>query len=51
MICGIKIWRIGRREFRNKKEEWIYYLGIVEKIVKGKVKFLGLYVTLPKVNG
>ena len=29
----------------------MYYLGIVEKIVKGKVKFLGLYVTLPKVDG
>lgn len=40
-----------RREFRNKKEKWMYYLGIVEKIVKGKVKFLGFYVTLPKVNG
>ena len=29
----------------------MYYLGIVEEIVKGKVKFLGLYVTLPKVDG
>lgn len=29
----------------------MYYLGIVKKIVKGKVIFLELYVTLPKVNG
>ena len=51
MICGIKFWWTRRREFRSKKEKWMYYLGIVKKIVKGKVIFLELYVTLPKVNG
>ena len=51
MIFGIKVWWTGRSEFRSKKEKWMYYLGIVEKIVKGKVKFLGLYVTFRKVKG
>lgn len=35
----------------GRKNGCIKYLGTIKKTVKGKVKFLGLGVTLPKVNG
>lgn len=35
----------------RRKGGCIKYLAMVEKIMKDKAKFLGLYVTLAKVNG